>query len=1735
MASSTWPAGTGANQLQFPSTEPRLPGHEETPPPMPPSATPKHSRSTSFFAAFRSSKTHQRNISAPPSGDTVVSVGRGKAAPTATKLVKPSQHHSHPPSNNTVIMGSVRQPGSSGFQQQLPPLPPQQQQQGQLQQSQPPPQPIPANPQQPPPLHPEIRSVVGLKAAHAHKIYFSGPLVRKIERQPDGHAPHKDEGWTDVWAQLGGTILSIWDMKEVQEASRQGKEVPPTYVNVTDAAQRRRPPKKYPYVITLNTAGSNLLLFSCPSMPALISWASALRLAAWEKARLEEIYTAHLIRITLPSRDAPTTLVRGKLEGWARVRIAGQTDWKRVWVSVCQGGEGGAEMSRTESRLGPSPSPGQEQPKKRRMSNLFSREHSPPRSNLPAASTIFMYAGQKPKERKKPLLTMTAVTQAFAVYPERPELISRSALIKVEGLLGSEELAAGMRGREGWILLMPELEGAPPNGNLSKEMLKWLIGVHDAFGMYGRPTGWTWDPRDPVSLMFGYPVGPSKENLFMDRESVETMDPRDDRTSVIRSHLRDFLLNFMRNTTVQAVPKAAPQAVNEAPPSLPPINGLGSATTQHGGGPQLPAMNLQGRRLTPITEGGSVLTHSNTLGSMDFGSGLGQGSGEQQPLPAAQPQASGSGQNPILTREISNSPVPLSPVSTVSPAVSPNGYSGGGSYFPAMAATATRSPASTTSRLSMDKINTAPPPAVAIRPLSPNKKTATASLLSSDQSSPPTHFQQSPRIQDAAAPLPLTPRVEALSRPHTASSMSDATSNLSYAKEGENLSLNQAVRGVEPPKQSEVSKAAPSPPPAPTAAPADDNHDFMNEAGVLFMMQQQAGNTSNHNLLPSNKPLKPVTNPYSDSSESEEETSYSQPSAASQPIKNVTSEDSRSISSATGSTRQPPIRQSTPMAFVERARPSTSAINPSAQQTSVHDLASSNTSRLSNSPSPQPTQSNSEPFSGSPNYDSAGSGFADRPGRNSTFTNIGRKPSGARAPQLGAKGYSGVQVAGQFPASSSSASFSNPRLSNHREISEEEFPSRQPSLQEKQSPPSKSSTKDSTMSSPVAPIPPSQSRRKPTSSFDEGGNNAEALAALAYLAVNDDETQQPRGQVSPPIIQPSDSMKDEGYTSASNPTIAESASNGSTNFKSSFAPSKNAEERKKKAQAQQAAAQTAAHRPGRAGGKKKRPPVVAGAWGDSTDEEEEEEEEEDEDVDSDGGTPANAPPRMQQQMRTGSGQQIPQQAFGAGSVYPSVEHPSEGGYSHMRPPRMLPQPPPGGGRATSTYDDGSNLGPRRQISEQFGDGGRRTYYEDGMPQGRSHTNEPQYPTARQNVWTQVLDARATGAQVPAPSENQGRDTFVQLDTSETMTKAFTPQGLLSAGLQDKQDRSAKRQEELARETGGSLINVQSKPPPPQTGLLGAITAHERERKREGGVGAALTEREREKRVAEERQRRFDEMQRAQMDQMQAGGSVYGGQGGQFGMMNPMMNPMMMGGMNPMMGLNPMMTGGGMNPMMAGGGGLSPMMTGGGMNPMMTGGGMNPMMGYGMMGGFNPHMFAAQQAAQAYQQAMMAFSVAGSQVGGDGGNATPGGPQQQGMNPAMTGGNFDPRMSMNMMGMGMMTPQMTGPMGMQMSGGGMGQMDPRFSMAGGMGGAPGMGMNMGPPSVNVGGSPGGGGSPRGLAEPVPLRSSPLGPNGSNPANLSPGNFTPNSNSPIGRGSPLARNMTPGDSRGASPKH
>ena len=110
--------------------------------------------------------------------------------------------------------------------------------------------------------------------------------------------------------------------------------------------------------------------------------------------------------------------------------------------------------------------------RKRRISHLFSRERAPA-TDLPSLPMIQLFASPKPKGKKKALLTMRGVSQAFAVYPERPELISRSTLMKLEGQLGDEDMAGVLKLREAWLLVMPELEGSTTR---AKEMLKWIIG-----------------------------------------------------------------------------------------------------------------------------------------------------------------------------------------------------------------------------------------------------------------------------------------------------------------------------------------------------------------------------------------------------------------------------------------------------------------------------------------------------------------------------------------------------------------------------------------------------------------------------------------------------------------------------------------------------------------------------------------------------------------------------------------------------------------------------------------------------------------------------------------------------------------------------------------------------------------------------------------------------------------------------------------------------------------------------------------------------------------------------------------------------------------------------------------------------------------------------------------------------------------------------------------------------------
>ncbi len=201
-----------------------------------------------------------------------------------------------------------------------------------------------------------------------------------------------------------------------------------------------------------------------------MSWVAGIRLATWEKSRLEEIYTAHLLRTTFSDgnvwRDPRIAFNRGRMEGWAQVRIAGQPEWKRVWMVLSSASQEGAAAPKFKD-------PTRGISKRGISSEQFGGNRSEIRK--PIRSSIAFYTTRRGKPQRQAWLTLYNITQAFAVSPERVEMVDESTLIKVEGFMSEEEGAGISRGREGWVLIMPEIKNAGGKKRVL-EMIKWIVG-----------------------------------------------------------------------------------------------------------------------------------------------------------------------------------------------------------------------------------------------------------------------------------------------------------------------------------------------------------------------------------------------------------------------------------------------------------------------------------------------------------------------------------------------------------------------------------------------------------------------------------------------------------------------------------------------------------------------------------------------------------------------------------------------------------------------------------------------------------------------------------------------------------------------------------------------------------------------------------------------------------------------------------------------------------------------------------------------------------------------------------------------------------------------------------------------------------------------------------------------------------------------------------------------------------
>ncbi|EEB90204.1 hypothetical protein MPER_11619 [Moniliophthora perniciosa FA553] len=481
-------------------------------------------------------------------------------------------------------------------------------------------------------------------------------------------------------------------------------------------------------------------------------------------------------------------------------------------------------------------------------------------------------------------------------------------------------------------------------------MLKWVIAFHDAFKLYGRPQAWTWDPRDPVSLMFAYPVGPHKDLLFLEREQAEKFDPREERTSAIRS----CFLNVLAQKMQQPDPARTPQGHQRAP-SLPPIGSSDSAPTTTGNrGPQLPPLSFdridqqQDRHLlTPITERSSVHTHGRSMSgdaasmlgpklSLHSTTATGAANVEASPIPE-EPRTP---PNDADEHRITGDPLSLSPSASPRAEHEPpppptpvkdgvlSHRSTGSSSFSASVSGGRVGPS--TGRTSFDRDSTivrssSPLTGSSVRPSSASKP---ASMLSGHGASDPnkpqspssvhSHPSMSPRLPSPKAPTiperPHSPPASILTSPYSPTHSTVALQPGSP----KSTSRTPSARGVTPSNASRPSSIAAS-----ASMPSTGGDDeFSSEAGALYYMQQQQ---QHHSPYAGRMPTTITETDRDDDEGDDSSAEFSGPipthnntqcpsAGIAQPV-NV-NKTSSSFATGNGS---PVVRQGTPMAFFERS------------------------------------------------------------------------------------------------------------------------------------------------------------------------------------------------------------------------------------------------------------------------------------------------------------------------------------------------------------------------------------------------------------------------------------------------------------------------------------------------------------------------------------------------------------------------------------------------------------------------------------------------------------------------------------------------------------------------------------------------------------------------------------------------------------------------------------------------
>ncbi|KAH8815341.1 hypothetical protein F5884DRAFT_851818 [Xylogone sp. PMI_703] len=335
---------------------------------------------------------------------------------------------------------------------------------------------------------PELQPIFTFLNSHGNKLYQEGYFLKLDDQNTQGK-PNADRTWTECFAQLVGTILSLWDAAELDAAGQDG-EVLPKFINLTDASikmieslpirSNNEPPLQN--VLSISTAGKNRYLLHFNSHHSMIQWTAGIRLAIFEYTTLQEAYTGALIagkgkflnniNLIMERSKFPTA-------DWARVRFGAGTPWRRCWCVI---------------------TPPDEKEYQKLQKQMNKKKSAYARSTPPALKGTVKFYETKKTKKVKPIATITNAYSAFAIYPQSKPLIDASTLVKVEGNITINTNPETTT--EGFVFVMPEVHPAVTGFEM---MLRWLFPVWDTFNLYGRPGRLVADTTDVRSLMFAMP------------------------------------------------------------------------------------------------------------------------------------------------------------------------------------------------------------------------------------------------------------------------------------------------------------------------------------------------------------------------------------------------------------------------------------------------------------------------------------------------------------------------------------------------------------------------------------------------------------------------------------------------------------------------------------------------------------------------------------------------------------------------------------------------------------------------------------------------------------------------------------------------------------------------------------------------------------------------------------------------------------------------------------------------------------------------------------------------------------------------------------------------------------------------------------------------------------------------------------------------------------------------------